>query len=65
MSFIRNMYTTQNIRYLRISEKQVLPLIIYLHQENLTWFNDIILQVLFKRMLLLKMLNRLETTDLF
>ncbi|CAI2181849.1 4463_t:CDS:2 [Funneliformis geosporum] len=39
-----NLYTTHNIRYLRISEKQVLPLIIYLRQENLLWFNDIIFQ---------------------
>ncbi|CAG8519049.1 7932_t:CDS:2 [Funneliformis mosseae] len=38
------LYTTHNIRYLRISEKQVLPLIIYLRQENLLWFNDIIFQ---------------------
>ncbi|RIA85695.1 hypothetical protein C1645_363749 [Glomus cerebriforme] len=39
-----NIYSTHNIRYLRISEKQVLPLIIYLRQENLSWFDDIIFQ---------------------
>ncbi|CAB4487695.1 hypothetical protein RhiirA5_486077 [Rhizophagus irregularis] len=39
-----SIYSTYNIRYLRISEKQVLPLIIYLRQENLSWFNDIIFQ---------------------
>ncbi|GBB86097.1 hypothetical protein RclHR1_12550006 [Rhizophagus clarus] len=39
-----SVYSTYNIRYLRISEKQVLPLIIYLRQENLSWLNDIIFQ---------------------
>lgn len=48
MSSVSSVYSTYNIRYLRISEKQVLPLIIYLRQENLSWFNDIIFQVCFK-----------------
>ncbi|CAG8494007.1 26063_t:CDS:10, partial [Racocetra persica] len=44
MSSKHSTYSTRNIRYLRISEKQVLPLILYLKPEHINWFNDIIFQ---------------------
>ncbi|CAG8750081.1 9395_t:CDS:1, partial [Acaulospora morrowiae] len=37
-------YTTYNIRYLRISEKKVLPLILYIKPENTEWFNEVLFQ---------------------
>ncbi|CAG8439231.1 7433_t:CDS:2 [Ambispora leptoticha] len=33
-------YTTYTQRYIRVSEKHILPLIIYLRPENTNWFND-------------------------
>ncbi|KAL1916972.1 uncharacterized protein VTP21DRAFT_5169 [Calcarisporiella thermophila] len=38
------MYSTRNIRYLRIGEKQVLQMVLYLKEENVAWFNDHIMQ---------------------
>ncbi|CAG8523132.1 3008_t:CDS:10 [Diversispora eburnea] len=37
-------FSTYNIHYLRISAKQVLPLILYIKPDNINWFNDIIFQ---------------------
>lgn len=37
--------STYGIHYLRISEKQVLPLILYIKSDNTNWFNDVIFQV--------------------
>ncbi|CAH1755921.1 13121_t:CDS:2 [Entrophospora sp. SA101] len=33
-------YSKYNIQYLRISERQVLPLIFYLKEAHVSWFND-------------------------
>ncbi|CAG8495663.1 15532_t:CDS:2 [Acaulospora colombiana] len=37
-------YATYNIRYLRISERKVLPLILYVRPENTGWFNEVLFQ---------------------
>ncbi|CAG8629125.1 952_t:CDS:2 [Ambispora gerdemannii] len=43
-------YTTYTQRYIRVSEKHILPLIIYLRPENTNWFNDGMFQELIEKL---------------
>ncbi|KAG9307498.1 hypothetical protein G9A89_017328 [Geosiphon pyriformis] len=40
----KNIYSTRTLRYLRVSEKKVIPLLLYLRPEYTDWFNDAMFQ---------------------